>query len=90
MSDQEIYQRFIDWLKQSWWGLPEADELRPLIIATYTPEEASLLTGIPFSGRDLQELAELKQMDPIELNHWLEELARKELVFRIVSGDTFR
>ena len=90
MSDQEIYQRFIDWLKQSWWGLPEADELRPLIIATYTPEEASLLTGIPFSGRDLQELAEMKQMDPIELNHWLEELARKGLVFRIVSGDTVR
>ncbi|MFC1990248.1 hypothetical protein ACFLVW_06845, partial [Chloroflexota bacterium] len=54
MPEQQIYLRFIDWLKQTWWGLPEADELMPLIMASYTPEEASLLTGMPFSGKNLE------------------------------------
>ena len=90
MSEQEIYQRFIDWLKQAWWDLPEADELMPLIMATYTPEEASLLTGMPFSGRDLEELAEMKQMDPDDLNRRLDVLAKKGLVFRTVRGENIR
>ena len=90
MSEQEDYERFIDWLKQTWWGLPEADELRPLIMATYTPEEATLLTGMPFSGRNLEELAEMKQMDPAELGKRLDALANKGLVFRTVKPDTVR
>ncbi len=90
MAEQEIYQRLMDWLKQTWWGLPEADELVPLIMATYTPEEASLLTGMPFSGRNLEELAEMKQMDATELRRQMDELARKGLVFRTVKGDTVR
>lgn len=90
MSGQEIYGHFIDWLRQTWYGLPEADELMPLMMATYTPEEASLLTGMPFSGRNLEELAEMKQMDPTELKRQLDGLARKGLVFRTVRGDTFR
>ena len=90
MTEQEIYQRFMDWLKQTWWGLPEADELVPLIMAQYTPEEASLLTGMPFSGTNREELAEMKQLDPAELGKRLDELAGKGLVFRTVKGDTIR
>jgi len=90
MSEQEIYQRFMDWLKQTWWGLPEADELVPLIRATYTTEEALLLTGMPLSGRNFEELAEMKQMDPVELRQRLDALAKKGLVFRTVRGDTVR
>ena len=56
MSEQEVYQRFIDWLRQGWWDLPEADELMPLMMARYTPQEASLLTGMPFSGKSLEEV----------------------------------
>ena len=58
MSDQDtVYRGLIDWLKKTWYGLPETDELLPLMKTAYTPEEASLLTGIPFSGRNLEELA---------------------------------
>ena len=96
MSQQEIYQHFMDWLKQTWWGLPEADELVPLIMAQYTPEEASPLTGMPFSesmhsrfsATSLEELAKMKQMDPAELGKRLDALAKKGLVYRIVEGDT--
>lgn len=90
MSEQEVYERLTDWLKQTWWGLPETDELMPIIRATYTPEEASLLTGMPFSGSNLEELAEMKQMDPAGLRVQLDVLAKKGLVFRTVRDDTVR
>ena len=90
MSEKEAYLRFIDWLKESWYGLPEANELMLLMMAHYTPEEASLLTGVPFSGRNLEELAEMKQMDPAELRTRLDALAKRGSVFRTVKGDTIR
>lgn len=90
MSEQEIYERLIDWLKEGWWDLPEADELMPLIKATYTPEEAALLTGVPFSTRSLEEVAEMKQMEPAALSHRLDALAKKGLVYRTARGDTVR
>jgi len=90
MREQEIFERFMEWLKQTWYGLPEADELATLIKASYSPEEASLLTGMPFSGRNLEELAEMKQMDPSELRERLDAMAKKGLIFRTVRGDTVR
>jgi formate hydrogenlyase subunit 6/NADH:ubiquinone oxidoreductase subunit I len=90
IAEREIYQRFMDWLKQTWWGLPETDYTLPLIRAQYTPEEASLLTGMPFSGKSLEELAEIKQKDPAELRKQLNAMARKGLVFRTVRGDSVR
>ena len=76
MNEQVIYERFIEWLKQTWYGLPKSDALLPLIKATYTPEEASMLTGMPFSGRNLEELAEMKEMDPSELREQLDEMSK--------------
>ena len=90
MSEQEVYRRLIDWLRQAWWDLPEADELMPLMMATFTPEEASLLAGMPFESKSLEELAKMKQMDPAELSHRLDVLAKKGLVFRTVRGETVR
>jgi len=86
MSEQEVYQRFIDRLRQTWWGVPDADELMPLVMATYTPEEASLLTGMPPSASNLEELAEMKQMTPADLGRRLDALAKKGPVFRTVKG----
>lgn len=90
MSEQELYMRFVEWLNKAWWGLPESEHLMPTVKAFYTPEEAALLTGIPFSGRNLEELAEMKGMDPAELAHKLDELARRGAVWRSVRGETVR
>jgi ferredoxin len=86
MSEQETYKHFVDWLKQSWVSLPESAELIPLIKARYTAEEAFLLTGMPFSGKSLEELVEIKKMDPAELARQLDALARKGVVFRTAKG----
>jgi len=90
MPEQEIYQRFMDWLKQTWWGLPESDYLLPLIMSQYTPEEAYLLTDMPFSGTNLEELAKMKNMEPAKLGQKLDVMATRGLVFRAVRGDTVR
>lgn len=90
MSEEEIYEQLRDWLKKTWYAIPEAEELLPLIKATYTPGEASLLTGMPFKGMNLEELAEMKQMDPQELRQQLDSMAEKGQVFRTVKGDTVR
>jgi hypothetical protein len=62
----------------------------PLIQAHYTVEEAAFLNGTPFSGNNLQELAELKGRDPAELKPYLDGLAKKGILFRRLSGDTVR
>jgi len=71
MSDEETYERFVEWLGKTWWELPKSEHLMPTIKVFYTPEEATLLTGIPFSGRSLEELAEeiLKQAAESGLVH---------------------
>ncbi len=38
--ERGIYTRFIEWLKQSWYGVPDSDFLLPYVAARYTPEEA--------------------------------------------------
>ena len=86
MSDEAVYTALLEWLNQAWYKLTEADEQMPFLKARYTPEEAELLTGMPWSTKTLDELAELKQMDPAELGPKMDELARKGLVWRRVKN----
>lgn len=85
LTDQ-TYSRFIDWLRQAWCEVPDAPSLIPTITARYTPEEAAFLTGFPFQGRTLPELAELKGVEEGELQTLLDELVWKGLVFRWKKG----
>ena len=83
MSDQGIYDRFIEWLKKSWHELPVTDDLKSFVRTMYTPEEAELLTGMEFFGStDAEEYAQAREMDPAELK--LDALAKRGLVFRHV------
>ena len=80
MAEQEVYQKFINWLRKTWWGLPDSEQLLPLIKARYTVKEAKFLTGFPFSGRSLEELVTLKSMSPDQLGPYLDDLARRASV----------
>jgi NAD-dependent dihydropyrimidine dehydrogenase PreA subunit len=90
MSNEEVYTRFIEWLGKTWWRLPESEHLMPTVKAFYAPEEARLLTGMPFSPKSLEELAEMKGMDPEELGPRLDALARRGAVWRSVKGKRVR
>ena len=39
-QDRATYTKLIEWLKQSWYGVPDSDVLLPYVAARYTPEEA--------------------------------------------------
>ena len=88
LSPQELatYTALIDWLKQSWYGVPRSEHLLQYVSARYTPKEAALLTGLPFSPRPLSELAELKQLDRDTLRSQLDALAVKGLVYKRVRN----
>ncbi len=43
MSEEEIYQNFVDWLGKTWWGLTPSEQLMPLMKARYTIQEAEFL-----------------------------------------------
>ena len=90
MSEQEIYDGLLNWLKQGWYAMTESEELMPLIKATFTPEEAALLTDFPYKGNYLEDLAALKKMPVEELGQQLDELARKGLLFKIVREGRVR
>jgi formate hydrogenlyase subunit 6/NADH:ubiquinone oxidoreductase subunit I len=82
MSVNEIYSRFISWLDKGWWHLPPSEHLLPSIKALFTPEEAALLTGLPFKPTGLKELVNLKGIQPDDLGAKLDALARKGVVWR--------
>ena len=90
MSEPDVYRKFIDWLGKTWWELPDSEHLMPAIKARYTVKEAEFLTGFPFSGRSLEELAELKSMEPDQLRPYLDGLARKGVLFGRASDNTVR
>jgi hypothetical protein len=81
VSDEAIYGGFIDWFKRSW-QLPEADALVPLVKARFSPEEAAFLTGMPLGLTPLDDLAELKGMDPASLGLELDAMAQRGIVYR--------
>jgi len=43
MTEPEIYRDFIAWLGKTWWGLPDSDQLMPLIKTRYTVNPPSPL-----------------------------------------------
>jgi predicted transcriptional regulator len=51
------------------------------MLKTYiTPEEAEFLTGFPFKWKTLEQLADIKDVDPAELEPKLKELGEKGLL----------
>jgi NAD-dependent dihydropyrimidine dehydrogenase PreA subunit len=90
METEDVYSRFVKWLKQSWYGVPQPEEALPLIRARYTEEEAALLTGMPFAPQPLEELAVQKKMAPDRLQEILDHMAQKGLVYRDEKNEVLR
>ena len=83
MSEEESYQKFVDWLGKTWWGLTPSEQLMPLMKAHYTIEEAEFLIGVPHSATTLEDLAQLKGMDASELEPQLKKMCRQGLMYEI-------
>jgi len=77
MSKEKVFEKFIEWQKQAGLEIPESEHLLPMLESYYTPEEAEFLTGFPIRFNTLEQLAELKQMDPADLEPKLKGLCEK-------------
>lgn len=87
LTEQELetYLGFVEWLKKSWYGVPDSDVLLPYVAARYTPDEARLLTGMPYVPQTLAELSELTGISVDELRPKLDALAAKGLVYKQIK-----
>jgi len=89
-QERETYTKLIEWLKQSWYGVPDSDVLLSYVAARYTPEEAALLTGMPFAPKTLAELADLTKISADILGTKLDALAARGLVYKQVRDGVSR
>ena len=90
MTDDEIYQKFIEYMSNPVFGFTESEHKMPMITSFITPEEAEFLTGFPMSEASLDEIADLKDMDPTELAVKIKELCRKGLIYEAIKEDSVR
>ena len=89
-AEQEIYRKFYEWQKTSYYGLPGGEKYLPILAARYTVEEADLLTGIPFAPKKITELAASKKMNAAELEKKLDACAMKGQVYRYMKDGELR
>lgn len=82
MTETKDYEKFIQWLKSAPMSFQETEDMVALIKARYTPEDAELLTDIPFKAQTIEELVEIKQMSVNDLQPRLDALARKGVVWK--------
>ena len=90
MSEELVYDAFVNWFRTAGMHLPDTAALLPAIRARYSPDEAAFLTGFPTSATGLTELAEMKAMPLEEIRAKVDALARKGVLFRSVHGDDTR
>jgi NAD-dependent dihydropyrimidine dehydrogenase PreA subunit len=90
VQERATYSQFIEWLRQGWYGVPDADVLLPYVAARYTPEEAALLTGMPYVPKTLAELSDLTKTGTDVLGPKLDALASRGLVYKQVKENRER
>jgi formate hydrogenlyase subunit 6/NADH:ubiquinone oxidoreductase subunit I len=90
MKEKEIYQKLFEYLVNPLSELPESEWKMPMFTSRITPEEAEFLIGFPWRATSLEDIADMKDMDPAELAPKLKELCEKGLVFESIRGDSRR
>jgi len=88
MTEQEIYQKFIEYMNNPVWEFVESEHKMPMISSFLTPEEAEFLTGFPLSPKSLEEIAEIKEMDLADLKPKIKALCRKGVIYESIRGDS--
>jgi hypothetical protein len=90
MTDQEKYQKFIEWVDSPISRFTESKSMMPMITSYVSPEEAEFMTGIPLNSKSLEEIASVKNMDPAKVAPKLKELCEKGLIYESMRGDSVR
>ena len=91
MLKKDSYTNLVNHLKDWIFGLPSDEYLMPLIELRFTPEEADLLSKIPFLLHTTEQLSEKLSIPVKKLAKKLEKLAKKGMLFCIegTSGNRY-
>ena len=90
MTDQEIYEKWIDHMTNGGMRFKENSEMMRMITSWISPEEAAFTTGFPLSAKTIEEIAEIKQMDMPVLKERIGALARRGMIYESIRGDSIR
>ena len=90
MTDSKPYARLIAHMQEWIIGMPDTAELRELLAARLTPEEAGLLAELPLLPHTAGQLADAWGWTTEALAARLDPLARKGVVFRHEARGTVR
>ena len=88
MSNEELYQKFIEWVGNPAWRFVESEHLMPMITSFITPEEAEFIIGFPREDTSLDEIADLKDMDSAELVEKIKALCKKGVIYEAIGKDS--
>ena len=77
MEENEIYEKFMAWLKKAPMSFTDSEDMTAFIKARYTPEDAALLTDVPFDPLLLEEIAAIKNMKVEDLRPRMDALAEE-------------
>jgi Pyruvate/2-oxoacid:ferredoxin oxidoreductase delta subunit len=90
MSEDLQYEELIKHLKNWILRLPDSEYLMPMLKLRFTPEEAKLLSKIPFLGHTAEQIS-LKVNIPVKkLGKKLDKLAKSGIIFRSERGSSVR
>ncbi len=90
MTEQEIYQKFIDYMNNPVWEFTESEHKMPMIKSFLTPNEVEFLTGFPMTATKLEDIAAIKEMDEAEILPKIEALCKKGVIYEAIRGDSVR
>ena len=92
MNDQEkqAYRDFIEYVSNPLVEFTESEHMMPMITSHIAPEEAAFLTGFPLSPKSLEEIAQIKEMEPAELLPRIKALCNKALIYESIRGNSVR
>ncbi len=90
MNPHDDYEALIKHMQEWLMGLPDTLEMRELVKARMSPEEADFLAGFPFLPHTLEQLSEILETPREQLKAVLDPMARKGLVFRHESRNAVR
>jgi len=90
MKDQEIYERWTEYMTNGRMKFTEDEHRMRMITSFISPEEAAFTTGFPLTAKTIEEIAEIMQMGIPELKEKIEALARKGVIYESIRGGSVR
>lgn len=90
MSEKDPYQKLIERHEKFLFGAPGLELLYELFEVLFTPEDAELLSKIPFMPYKAKYLSKKMKIPVEELTEKLDDFARRGVVFRFQEGNVVK